>query len=137
MLSLRLYIRPLGFQKLEERDGAFAVRHLGRLPRLRGLPQERLLEATDPFARHTIARNCRADLLGDLQAQLLCLVPRDERFGLGALDLALILIEDGQRQREIRADLIGEVSRDLKLTVRVPEAHRDIWPRLRARQSKR
>src|SRR5207245_8562256 len=62
---------------------------------------------------------------------------RDQRLGLGALDLALVLVEDGERHGDAGADLIGEIARHLELAVRVLYAERRVRPALGARQAER
>src|SRR5439155_675703 len=94
------HVGALRLEELEQRHGALAERHLGRVPRLAGLAEEGVLEARDALAGDRVARHRRAHLLRDREAELLDLAARDQRLGLGALDLALLegdLVELGMR----------------------------------------
>src|SRR5438128_11760249 len=137
MLALGLHVRPLRLEELEQRPGALAERYLGRVPRLAGLAEEGLLEAPGALAGDRVARHRRAHLLRDGEAELLDLAARDQRLGLGALDLALVAVEDGERHGDARANLVGEVARHLELAVRILHAERRARPALGARQAER
>src|SRR5438128_10785451 len=137
MLALGLHVRPLRLEELEQRPGALAERYLGRVPRLAGLAEEGLLEAPGALAGDRVARHRRAHLLRDGEAELLDLAARDQRLGLGALMLGLVEVEDGERNGDARAVLIGEVARHLELAVRVLHAERRVRPALGAREAER